>query len=299
MTGGRLPDFVVVGAAKCGTTSLAAYLGAHQQIFMASPKELRFFSHNWDRGVSWYASRFEGAPEERLLGEASPQYTQAPFLPGVAARMSSVIPDARLIYLVRDPVEQMTSFFRHLVSKGRESERSFDIAVRANGLYLAVASYGFQVERLLEHFGQEQLLVMDSSRLRTERDQALGEILAFLGAEGEVPETVRSTELNTAADKLFLPRYLSGARALWRLARSVTGRLPRSWRRGVRARLSRPAPDSALELGSDSAQWIRANLVHDFDRLLEHFGSDLEDSITQWRKHLDSLVSTEPHPHDG
>ena len=286
----RLPDFVVIGAAKCGTTSLAAYLDAHPGVLMARPKELRFFSHQWERGVDWYASRFDHASPSDILGEASPQYSQAPLVPDVPQRMASVIPEAKLVYMVRDPVDQMTSFYRHLVSKGREAERSFDVAVRSNSLYLAVASYGFQLERYLEHFGREQILVMDSARLRVNRKTALREILDFLGAEGDVPSVAQQTELNTAADKLFLPRYLTGPRAVWRKAQVVTGKIPKRWRRSLRARVSRPAPEAALHLGPDSAAWLRANLDNDLEQLKLHSSPNVAESISDWRDHLDTLV---------
>src|SRR4051794_28578727 len=110
----RLPDFIVIGTTKGGTTSLWRYLSDHPDIFMPTRKELRFFSNNerWRQGVEWYARQFEGAGEHQLVGEASPQYTSWPRYPHVPERMASVVPNAKLIYLVRDPVARTASLWR-------------------------------------------------------------------------------------------------------------------------------------------------------------------------------------------
>jgi hypothetical protein len=71
---GRLPDFVIAGAPRSGTTSLARYLDAHPSVFVAPGKELRFFDDNYDKGIEWYSARFDSAPGDSLAGEASPWY---------------------------------------------------------------------------------------------------------------------------------------------------------------------------------------------------------------------------------
>jgi hypothetical protein len=107
---GRLPNFLIVGAMKSGTTSLARYLGAHPQAYVAPEKEINFFERGyvWNRGVDWYASRFEGAGDALAVGEASPSYM---YWPTAIERMASVVPDARLIALLRDPVERAYSHY--------------------------------------------------------------------------------------------------------------------------------------------------------------------------------------------
>jgi len=106
-----LPNLLVIGAAKCGTTALHRYLGLHPDIFMSKSKELGFFcsSENWDERLRWYESQFGAA---RVRGESSPSYTNCPRNKGVPERMASLVPDARLIYLVRDPVDRVISQYR-------------------------------------------------------------------------------------------------------------------------------------------------------------------------------------------
>src|SRR5947208_14127778 len=102
----RLPDFLIVGAMKAGTTSLAAWLRAHPDVFMPPQKEIHFFDAQWERGVPWYADQFAGAPEGALVGEATPAYmVTTAFLD----RMASVVPNARLLVVLREPVARAWS----------------------------------------------------------------------------------------------------------------------------------------------------------------------------------------------
>src|SRR5436190_12136822 len=100
-----LPHFVVIGAMKAGTTSLWHYLRAHPRVYMPRIKELRYFQKGGalSRGLAWYEAQFAAAEPGQLAGEASPGYTKYPHQTGVPERMAAVIPDARLVYVVRDP----------------------------------------------------------------------------------------------------------------------------------------------------------------------------------------------------
>lgn len=100
-----LPNLVVIGGMKCGTSSLHYYLSLHPQISMSEPKELSFFAENWPRGRDWYEAHF---PEDLpIRGESSPNYMKHPAFPGVPERMVSLVPDAKLVYLVRDPIARI------------------------------------------------------------------------------------------------------------------------------------------------------------------------------------------------
>src|SRR3954470_10329564 len=131
---GALPTVIAIGAMKCGTTALHRYLDAHPQISMATVKEVNFFigattapdgdedtwwQHGqWHRGVAWYAGLFdETAP---VRGETSPGYT-SPASTEAAGRMAAVVPDARLVYLVRHPLDRAVSQYRHHVRDGTET----------------------------------------------------------------------------------------------------------------------------------------------------------------------------------
>lgn len=128
-----LPTFVVIGAMKAGTVSLRHYLDEHPDVFLGRGGmfgEPNYFvaEYNWSRGRAWYESLFADADADAgqagAIGECSPSYTMAPAFPGVPERMAAVIPDARLVYVVRDPVARMQSMYMHQVSAGRERRRA-------------------------------------------------------------------------------------------------------------------------------------------------------------------------------
>ena len=104
-----LPNLIIIGGLKCGTTSIHHYLGLHPEIHMSKPKELNFFVEelNWDLGLDWYRGRFDDRFAVR--GESSPHYTNLPYFEGVPERIHEHIPDAKLIYMVRDPISRILS----------------------------------------------------------------------------------------------------------------------------------------------------------------------------------------------
>src|SRR3954447_530769 len=101
-----LPNFVIIGTMKGGTTSLYHYLRHHPQVFMTETKELHYFvaDKNLSRGLDWYERNFAGAGDAVAVGEASPDYTKYPIHADVPKRMADVMPWARLVYVIRNPV---------------------------------------------------------------------------------------------------------------------------------------------------------------------------------------------------
>ncbi|MET0607965.1 MAG: sulfotransferase domain-containing protein, partial [Gaiellaceae bacterium] len=114
-----LPDFLVLGAQKAGTTALYEYLRRHPQISGPSWKEVSFFDRHWARGESWYRGNFPNVARTRgkHVGEASPSYVFHPLAP---RRVQEVVPEARLIVLVRNPVDRALSQYNHEVALGWE-----------------------------------------------------------------------------------------------------------------------------------------------------------------------------------
>ncbi len=156
--GGALPNLVIIGAMKCGTTSLHGHLDAHPDVGMSRPKELNFFFGpdavdvpdgeetwtlgNWHRGTGWYAAHFDpGCP---VRGESSPGYT-SPSHPESAARMAAVLPAARLVYAVRDPVRRALSQYGHHRREGTETRPLAEALLDPASQYLARGRY---LERL-------------------------------------------------------------------------------------------------------------------------------------------------------
>jgi Sulfotransferase family len=232
-----LPNLIVIGAHKCGTSSLHYYLDLHPEIEMSSPKELRFFYDrplegtsspvewfqrgNWSRGVEWYRSHF--SPLARVRGESSPTYT-APVFPDAAERMHSVVPDVRLIYLVRNPVDRMLSDCVFRREAGLE-RRSLVEAVCAPGSpYLERSRYCTRLRPFLERFGRGRILVVASEDLLRRRRQTMREVFDFLGVDAGF-WSPRMERLRNRSRNRGLVRRLMGelpkSRAGARLVRSI------------------------------------------------------------------------------
>jgi hypothetical protein len=199
-----LPDFLILGAQKAGTTALYAYLRRHPGITGPSWKEVSFFDRHYARGEAWYRGNFPNKLRARggLVGEASPSYVFHPLGP---ERVRGLVPEAKLIVLVRNPVDRAFSHYQHEVALGREP-LSFEEALEAederlrgevermladpryfshawwNYTYQARGRYAEQLERWLEVFPREQLLIVPSEDLGSDPAGTYGRVLEFLGA---------------------------------------------------------------------------------------------------------------------
>ena len=180
---GALPNLIVIGAQKCGTSVLHYYLSLHPEVSMSKPKELNFFieERNWPRGIDWYKSQFDA--DARVRGEASPNYTAFPQHQGVPERMASVVPDAKLIYMVRDPLERIAAHWVHNYAKRREKGTLAETLMHPNTSYVTRSKYAMQLERFLEHYPKEQVLVFQQSELRHKRMETLRQVFDFVGVD--------------------------------------------------------------------------------------------------------------------
>ena len=182
-----LPNLIVIGAMKSGTTSLHYYLDLHPEIRMSREKELNFFieDRNWTRGVDWYASNFDD--RARIRGESSPGYSNHPGFPGVPERIHGLIPETRLLYLVRDPIERMISHWIHNHASGREDRPIHEaLLARDPNPYLNRSRYWMQLEGYLRYFPRMQLLVISFENLWSHRIDTLRRIFSFLEVDTEV-----------------------------------------------------------------------------------------------------------------
>jgi hypothetical protein len=196
-----LPDFLVLGAQKAGTTALYAYLRRHPEITGPAWKEVSFFDRHWARGTRWYRGNFPLRRGAAAVGEASPSYLFHPLAP---ERVRSVVPEARLVALLRNPVERAYSHYQHELAFGREPlpfEEALDreeerlegeverlLADAAyfsrawwDHTYVARGLYAEQLERWLAVFPREQLLVLPTDELARDAGGSYARVLEFLG----------------------------------------------------------------------------------------------------------------------
>lgn len=207
-----LPDFLLIGTMKGGTSSLYRYLAAHPDVRKSSRKEIHYFDLNYWRGLSWYRTHFPIVlPHRReftLVGEASPYYM---YRPHVATRVRATLPHAKLVVLLRDPVERTYSHYRHEVRNGRETldfeaaldaeaarlgdaqrvlEADPDVYIPAHHrqAYVHRSEYATQLEPWFQAFPRGRIHVEFSERLFSETAAVYGEVLTFLGARQWAPD---------------------------------------------------------------------------------------------------------------
>lgn len=209
-----LPTVIVIGAMKGGTSSLHRYLNAHPEICMSRTKETNFFIRKGDveRDESYYDSQFcvRGKRQIRHYGESSPNYTKWPAVDAVPERMQRLVPRAKLVYVVRDPIERMISHYGHSVAAGRE-QRTLEAALspKAAKRYLDPSRYRTQIERFLEHYPLEQMLVVSSEDLRQERRATLARVFRFLEVDDSFQSRKFATEFHRTDNKFNPAREMS------------------------------------------------------------------------------------------
>jgi hypothetical protein len=182
MTDHKLPDSLLIGAMKCGTSTLQAQLAAQPGIFMTSPKEPNFFSDDpvYGRGLAWYSSLYDAAAPDDLKGEASTHYTKLPTYPDTVTRMAEVLEAPKLIYMIRNPVERAVSHYLHAWSEG-EVGRDTDAAFAAHPEFIDYGRYPMQLAPFLEKFGRESVLLTSLEALRHDPEAQLDRIAVHLG----------------------------------------------------------------------------------------------------------------------
>jgi Sulfotransferase domain len=240
---GALPNLIVIGGLKCGTTSLHHYLNLHPEIAMSRPKELNFFvaELNWDLGPDWYASHFDRAAPVR--GESSPHYTNLPRFEGVAGRMGDLLgDDARVVYMVRDPIDRMLSHYLHNVGGGYESRPLEQALTDPDSAYVARSRYAMQAKPFLDRFGAERLLIISREELGRGREQTMRSVYEFAGVAADFTSEQFDREWETGSGK--------SAGGFKLMDRAV--RLP-----GLRAL------DRNFDRLPESLRWMVERLVHD------------------------------------
>lgn len=220
-----LPDFLVIGAQRSGTTSLFEWLAQHPAIHPPTRKEVHFFDGGRDpardvrdRGLSWYAAHFPAraamAPGD-LTFEVTPSYL---FVPDAAPAIAAALAQVRLIAILRDPTERAVSHYRYSRRRGierlpmaeafrTEAARLAPLQARGawrdpalrHGSYLARGRYADQIERYLAHVPRERLLVLGAEAVFAAPEAALARVLRFVGADpGALPGPLDAAPRNAA-----------------------------------------------------------------------------------------------------
>lgn len=243
---------MIVGAAKSGTTTLAELLAEHPDGFVMPDKEAHFFDldERWALGVDWYRERFSEHRGQRAVGEATPNYLAAP---RAIDRMASVVPNARLIAILRNPVDRAYSQYWHWrirlarerrsfpeaieqeLGEGAEQDRGVDARNEQGPRYVADGVYLPQLLRVCERYPRESLLVLLLEDLEEQPAATFACVCRFLG----IDDAVAPAKLGSVVNPHVQPRF----ERLWRLMyeRRLWRHIPRRLLPAVLHVITRPA----------------------------------------------------------
>ena len=183
-----LPDFIIIGGMKCGTSSLYTYLSQHPYIFKSNYKELRYFSHDkyYSKGEKWYRSHFpikKKMPDGSLTFEASVDYLSSSDAP---ERLKNLLPNIKVIALLRNPTERAISHYFHSIKKGWRQGKILNTMKAEGTTFKLKGMYKEQLERYYKLFPSDNILVISSERFFEDPAETLKEVYLFLGVDPDI-----------------------------------------------------------------------------------------------------------------
>lgn len=270
MTETLLPHFIIIGAMKCGTTTLYRHLDEHPGIDMSRDKETDFFvaGRGWERGLGWYSGQFAG--DAPLRGEASPNYTKTRDFPGVPERMAATCPDARLVYVLRDPVVRAESQFRHSVLIGDLKPDLAEFGTSHEYRHILDASlYARQLDAYLAHFDRDAILVLDFDDLVADPQGTMDRVHAHVGAPARAiaDEGARNDSAQLSRVPAPILRFVQSP-----AGRAVAGLVGRATRDRVRGLLARGRARQVPPFPEELRARLRDDVAPDTARLREMTG---------------------------
>ena len=288
-----LPSFFLVGAPKCGTTTLFERIGLHPDVYVSPVKEPHYFTAVHDGWPEWgvqtlaaYEALFDGADGAREVGEGSTWYL---YSPTAAAAIHAEVPEAKILISLRNPVERAYSAWAYNVEKGWE-DLPFDAALAREDEryqrpgfwdrhYVRAGLYADQVERYLDTFGADRVHVVLFDDVRSDEAGVLRGVFDFLGVEAHT-ESVAAPLSDGARNATRYPRSTRIARfTRSKAVRKIATWLPDSIRRRVRTGVAKVNTVDRPEMEPATRQELEARFRPDVERLQGYLGRPL---VSQW-----------------
>ncbi len=276
------PQAFIVGAQKAGTTSLAILLDTQPGITLSSPKEARYFTQYRDRDLDWYRDRFDG-PEESLFLDASPDYACGPTdaypspdpsrdpWAGVPERIHALSPNAKFIYIMRDPVARVYSAYWHDRRTGNV-DGSFEEAIEANPFYLRTSDYAGQIRNYLDRYSLDDFLLLGFEEFKRDPERCVKRCCEFLDVDFVgLPEADDTKHKNKSYQ-------LSGAAKLVRLLA------------GSHSNFERLASGMRSVLPKGVSDWLQAMMTRDIPKMSERQRAELRERLADRKRDLQALT---------
>ena len=269
-----MPDFVIIGAMKCATSTLHDQLARINGVSMTEPKEPNFFSDelNWAKGMGWYESLFESMSVDDLKGESSTHYTKLPTYPLCIPRMHEHLPNAKLIYVMRDPIDRIVSQYIHEWSQRViEDGCTIDDAIDRYPMLAEYSKYAMQLSPYVEKWGMGHILPVFFERLMHNPQEEFERVGRFLGITTELQWDMDDAQNVSSQRQRRGPvvNAILGNRVMQAVRRTM---LPESLRARIRSRWTmkeRPV------LSDSSIEKLHGMLDPEMQRLGEWIGRDL------------------------
>lgn len=282
----RLPDFLIIGACKAGTTTLWRYLQRHERIHMLEPKEPEFFAKDdvYSRGVEWYKSLFTAAPPDKVCGEASTTYSRWPHFGDVPERIHRASPSIKLVYMLRHPADRAYSHYRHRM-RLNVPRMTFEEALASDAMFVDSSNYIMQIEKFLERFPRESLRCVLLDDLKRSPGETLDGLQRFLGltpADLTAESEVEANTAEAAGGDDYARQRLGAALRKAPFAHALARTLPPSLRNSLRDAYVRSPLGRRKAKEYKPSPFLpetRARLIESFiepnRRLAEFLGRDL------------------------
>ena len=268
------PNFFVIGAPKAATTDICRTLSRHPDIFMSRPKELFYFSALSVRPLSWdnYLRHFADATGQQAIGEGSTNYSLRGVFPGVPQRIAERLPEARIIYAVREPISRIESHWMESRKHGL-SLPDIDQALREDASLIEGSRYWYQLEAYLACFPAAQIKVVFYEDYCQDSAAVIRSLFDFLGVREHSPDIEPGRAVNASVGALIDAPLTSRLRGLLsrRLRRRISGSMPALLRRWLQPLLKQRL-DVRRSLSPASREWALNQLREDALRLLHYCG---------------------------
>jgi hypothetical protein len=213
-----MPNYIVIGAPKCGTSSLCDLLGQHPDVFMSEPKEIHYFGRDDEKKTpAWYRAHFDAAAGKKAVGEGSTSYTHPDIIRRCADEIATQIPDCRLIYMVRNPLKRLESDWKMRAHEGWSKGESINESVDQQPTLITHGAYWANINVYRERFRDDQILIVFLENFSRDPNTELARCFAHLGVapwSGVVnPERPRNAANDYGRDRQWT-RVLRAAKPL-------------------------------------------------------------------------------------